>query len=336
MTNERVMNVPRFLLSSPWTVALFLGAISVALVELGDGWDFLKAVHPLVLGVMSVGLTLWLLYALVPKITVHLMDTFDLQLPTGDSSVPLVGLGMRFVTVLLGPSAIYLSLMALREEPGHGWEIAGAVLIGLVLGALVRRSVTLINIMWHTYPEDEIRKGILRTGAYPQAAREKLQDVFYTIAEDDNLDRKRIRLGRLNLATRALRNTNYDPHQFELRTRTAATVSGIEREQELRRARRAAELEDVAFETKVSEQRAQQRKFDNLNHPKAGPTPETLRSRIRSRINSAVGAHQAAEDLCDDEEERCERAGWDEDSIARHMARFRAAAVQAAEDEANW
>ena len=91
MTNGRVMELPRFLLFSPWTAALSLGAIFGALIELGDGWGFLEAFHPTVLGAVSAGLALWVLFALVPKITVHVMRGLDLKLPRGDSAVPAVG-----------------------------------------------------------------------------------------------------------------------------------------------------------------------------------------------------------------------------------------------------
>lgn len=324
MTNGPIVEVPRFLRFSPWTLTPFVAAVLAVGVELIDGWNFLNAVHPAVLGGVAVGLAIWLLYALVPKLTVHLMDILDLHLPTGESAIPLVGRAIRFVTVLLGPALIYLSLMALREEAARGWKITAAAVLGLVLGAIGWRSVTLINIWRNNYPEDEIRKGILRTGAYPQAAKEKLREVFYTIADDDNLDRKRMRLRRLELATRALRNINYDPQQDQLRTRTAATAAGFERERDLYRARRNADLEDIEFETKISEQRAKQRHFDGLNQSRRARHGQSVEEELDNELSDDLNYDEAGDRIRKRRRRKMKEEGLGKEEINRRMARIEA------------
>lgn len=271
MRNRWVVEVLRFPLFSPWTVVLPFGAIVGALMELGDGWDFLEALHPIALGMVSVGLTLWVLLALVPKMTVHAMRAVDIA-PRGDSAVPVVGVFMRFITVILGPMLIYLSLMAVREEPGKGWQLAGAAFLGLVLGALVYRSITLLHIMVERFPEDNVRKGLLDTGAYPDEAIGKLKRAVQEIVADGNLDRKRIRLRRLAATDRVIRNKNYDPHQFEHGTTSRATIGGLEREGAVRHAQRVrdrvdreADLVDSELDAKISEERAKQRHFDGMH-----------------------------------------------------------------------
>jgi hypothetical protein len=321
------MEIPRFLLFSPWTVALSFGAVLGALIELGDGWGFLEAFHPIVLGVVAAGLTLWVLFALVPKITVHAMRGLDLKLPRGDSAVPAVGTFMRFITVILGPTLIYLSLMALREEPGKGWEVAGAALIGLVLGALVWRTVTLLGIMRENFPEDEIRKGLLDTGAYPEEAIAKLERAAQEIVADGNFDRKRIRLRRLAATDRVLRNKNYDPHQFEHGTTASATIGGLEREGSVRRARRVrdqvdreADFTDSELDAKISEQRARQRQFESMHQSRRARRGMSLDEELENEAEAELSLYEAGDKLVARKVKEWQESGLPPEEVERRKA----------------
>jgi len=168
-TPRRTVEMPLFLrLFAAWTITSAAG-VGLALVFLYFGlWGFLEALHPIVLGVIAVALTVWTLYALSPKFTVELMWLVDITLPRGDSALPFIGIVVRLLVVLLCPTAFYLSLMALRQETS--WAAAGAVILGYSLGLLGWRSIVLWNIMRVHYGEDEVRKGVLDTGVYGDEA----------------------------------------------------------------------------------------------------------------------------------------------------------------------
>lgn len=267
------LNVPRNWLLSPWTVVLIVGStLSLAAWSFGL-WKLLDAIHPWGLACLAVGLTLWLLFALSPKMILHVMRVIDITLPRGDSGVPFMGLLVRSGLVLLGPTFVYISLMYLREGASVAAEIVAAVFLGAVLGAVSYRSVTLINIMRVPYVEDEIRKGILDTGVYGEIAIKKLEEAVKEILEEPNLDKKRIRLRRLAATDRVLRNKNYDPHQIEHGTTTAGTEAGYERERRVAWAKRTrerigrqADLEDAKLDAEIAEAEERRRRFDE------GPT----------------------------------------------------------------
>lgn len=327
MTNGRVMEIPRFLLFSPWTLALSAGALAGVAIKLGDGWGFLEAAHPIALGAVSVGLTLWLLFALVPKMTVHAMRGLDLKLPRGDSAVPVVGMVLRAVTVVLGPSLIYLSLMTLREEPSEAWEIASAAFIGLVVGALSWRSVTLLAIMRESFPEDEVRKGLLDTGVYTDEAIAKLERAAQEIVGEGNFDKKRIRLRRLAATDRVVRNKNYDPHKEVHGTATSATIGGLERERHVRwaarnrdRVEREASLEDEKVDAGIAELRAKRRHFDAQDQPRRVRHGKTLEEELESEADAEISLYEAGDRIVARKVEQWRGDGVTPEEIDRRTA----------------
>lgn len=286
---------------SPWSLTPVVGAVALVVLAHFGGWSFLEAISPVVLGLIAVGLTVWFLFAVVPKITVHTMWMVDVTLPRGDSAVPAVGTAVRLLTVAFGPAVIYLSLMALREETSTAATFTGAAVLGLVLGALCWRSVVLVDIMLASYPEDEVRKGLLDSGVYREDARKKLKQAAAEISQEGNFDKKRIRLRRLAVTDRVLRNKNYDPNQIQDGTVTNATVAGLGRERDVRKAERErdrvdreSDVEDSRLDAQIAEQKAIEQHFQGLASMDRGREAPSL-SKAQRGARALVDYHEGME-----------------------------------------
>lgn len=335
----RQIHLPRFFHFSPWTLIPIASAVAAAALEPFGFWAFLRAIHPMVLGGVAVVLSLWLLFALVPKITVHTMRGLDLKLPRGDSAVPAVGMLLRIVTVLLGPTLIYLSFMALREDTPRVADIGGAGLVGLVLGAVGWRTVALLGIMRENFAEDEVRKGLLDTGVYTDAAIRKLEEATEEILAESNFDKKRIRLRRLAATDRVIRNKNYDPHQVEHGGTTRATLGGMERQRHVEWAKRnlkridlQSDLGDEEVQTKIAEQQARRRQHDSQFHRAKRATPdddEAVKQAFWQKVRDEMSAEDAAMWVVEEMESRYRGPAEDKE---RYMERVRASAQRAYDD----
>lgn len=318
-------------LFSPWTVALSLGP-AIALVA----WSlslrsFLETLHPWVLASVAVLLTVWLLFGLSPKLTLQVMRLLDITLPRGDSGVPFVGVLVRGSIVILGPALLYLSFMALREGAPRGWEITAAVFVGIVLGALSWRSISLMLIMREHYLEDEVRKGLLETGAYGKVAIQKLEQATHEILAEPNLDKRRIRLRRLAATDRVLRNRNYDPYRIQEGTAASATVGGIKREREVAWARRNLErielqsdLGDEEVRTGIAEQRAKQGRFDSQSTPRRSRHGRSLEEDLEGEVDDEVSLEEAGDRILERKLRGMRNAGLPAEEVERRMSRLKA------------